>query len=232
PLGPDATRCRDLVIAMIAARLTEPTSKLATAKALSPETAASSLGEIMGLGAVDGEQLYRALDWLAERQAAVEAALARRHLHDGTLVLYDVSSSYVEGRRCELARLGYNRDGKRGKLQIVYGLLCAPDGCPIAVEVFDGDTADPMTLSAQVAQLHGRLRPPPRRARRRPRPDHAGPHRPGSRPRRPRLDHGAARPGDPRACRERRAAAVAVRRARHGGGPRARLYGPAPAHVP
>src|SRR4051812_21932590 len=156
-LGPDGNRCRDLVIAMVAARLTEPTSKLATAKALSPETAASSLGAIMGLGAVDEDELYSALDWLAERQAAVEAALARRHLHDGTLVLYDVSSSSVEGRRCELARLGYNRDRKRGKLQIVYGLLCAPDGCPIAVEVFAGDTADPMTLSAQIAKLKERF---------------------------------------------------------------------------
>src|SRR4051812_3523753 len=156
-LGPDGNRCRDLVIAMVAARLTEPTSKLATAKALSPETAASSLGEIMGLGAVDEDELYSALDGPAERQAAVEAALARRHLHDGTLVLYDVSSSYVEGRRCELARLGYNRDRKRGKLQIVYGLLCAPDGCPIAVEVFAGDPADPMTLSAQIAKLKERF---------------------------------------------------------------------------
>src|SRR6185312_7796114 len=156
-LGPDGNRCRDLVIAMVAARLAEPTSKLATAKALSPDTASSSLGEILGLGAVDEDELYSALDWLAERQAAVEAALARRHLHDGTLVLYDVSSSYVVGRRCELARLGYNRDGKRGKLQIVYGLLCAPDGCPIAVEVFAGDTADPMTLSAQIAKLKERF---------------------------------------------------------------------------
>src|SRR3954468_2297548 len=159
-LGPDGNRCRDLVIAMVAARLTEPTSKLATAKALSPETAASSLGEIMGLGEVDEDELYTALDWLAERQGAVETALARRHLHGGTLVLYDVSSSYVEGRCCELARRGYNRDRKRGKLQIVYGLLCAPDGCPIAVEVFAGDTADPMTLSAQIAKLKGRFGPP------------------------------------------------------------------------
>src|SRR3954468_16508723 len=156
-LGPDGNRCRDLVIAMVTARLTEPTSKLATAKALSPDTASSSLGAIMGLGAVDEDELYTALDWLAERQAAVEAALARRHLRDGTLVLYDVSSSYVEGRCCELARRGYDRDGKRGKLQIVYGLLCAPDGCPIAVEVFEGNTADPMTLSAQVAKLKGRF---------------------------------------------------------------------------
>src|SRR5689334_5186656 len=156
-LGPHGNRCRDLVIAMIAARLTDPTSKLATAKALSPETASSSLGAIMGLGAVDEDELYTALDWLCERQAAVETALARRHLHGGTLVLYDVSSSYVEGRCCELARRGYNRDRKRGKLQIVYGLLCAPDGCPIAVEVFAGDTADPMTLSAQVTKLKERF---------------------------------------------------------------------------
>ena len=105
-LGPDGNRCRDLVIAMVAARLTEPTSKLATAKALSPETAASSLGAIMGLGAVDEDELYRALDWLAERQAAVEAALARRHLHDGTLVLSVVSESDVDGRRRDLARRG------------------------------------------------------------------------------------------------------------------------------
>jgi hypothetical protein len=156
-LGPDGNRCRDLVVAMVAARLTDPLSKLATAKALSPETASSSLGAIMGLGEVDENELYTALDWLCERQAAVEAALARRHLHGGTLVLYDVSSSYVEGRCCELARRGYNRDRKRGKLQIVYGLLCAPDGCPVAVEVFAGDTADPLTLSAQVTKLKGRF---------------------------------------------------------------------------
>jgi hypothetical protein len=156
-LGPHGNRCRDLVIAMIAARLTDPTSKLATAKALSPETASSSLGAIMGLGAVDEDELYTALDWLAERQGAVETALARRHLHGATLVLYDVSSSYVEGRCCELARRGYNRDRKRAKLQIVYGLLCAPDGCPVAVEVFAGDTADPMTLSAQVTKLKERF---------------------------------------------------------------------------
>src|SRR4051794_11020470 len=156
-LGPDGNRCRDLVIAMVAARLTEPTSKLATAKALSPDTASSSLGEILGLGTVDEDELYTALDWLGERQAAIEAVLARRHPRDGTLVLYDVSSSYVEGRCCELARRGYNRDGKKGKLQIVYGLLCAPDGCPIAIEVFEGNTADPMTLSAQIAKLKQRF---------------------------------------------------------------------------
>ncbi len=156
-LGPAGNRCRDLVMAMIVARLIAPVSKLATAKALDPATAASSLGAVLGLGEVDEDELYVALDWLLERQPQVEAALARRHLKNGTLVLYDVSSSYLEGRCCELARLGYNRDGKRGKLQIVYGLLCAPDGCPVAIEVFEGDTSDPATLAAQIDKLKQRF---------------------------------------------------------------------------
>ena len=111
----------------------------------------------MQLGAVDEVELYRALDWLGARQAAIQGALARRHLKDGALVLYDVSSSWLEGRCCELARFGYSRDGKKGKLQIVYGLLCAADGCPVAVEVFEGNTADPMTLSAQIDKLKERF---------------------------------------------------------------------------
>src|SRR5512134_3695768 len=156
-LGPAGNRCRDLVVAMVVSRVTAPTSKLATAKALSPDTAASSLGEVLGLGAVGEDDLYTALDWLRERQPAVEAALAKRHLEGGTLVLYDVSSSYVEGRCCELARLGYSRDGKKGKLQIVYGLLCAADGCPVAIEVFEGNTADPTTLSVQITKLKERF---------------------------------------------------------------------------
>ena len=156
-LGPAGNRCRDLVMAMIVARLIAPVSKLATAKALDPATAASSLGAVLGLGEVDEDELYVALDWLLERQPQVEAALARLHLKNGTLVLYDVSSSYLEGRCCELARLGYNRDGKRGKLQIVYGLLCAPDGCPVAIEVFEGDTGDPATLAAQIDKLKQRF---------------------------------------------------------------------------
>ncbi len=156
-LGPAGNRCRDLVIAMVVARLIHPASKLATARALDPATAASSLGEVLGLGAVDEDELYTALDWLGERQPAIETALAKRHLKEGVLVLYDVSSSYVEGHCCELARLGYNRDGKKGKLQIVYGLLCAADGCPVAVEVFEGNTADPMTIGAQIAKLKERF---------------------------------------------------------------------------
>jgi transposase len=156
-LGPAGNRCRDLTLAMIVARLIAPASKLATARALDPATAAHSLGAVLGLGAVDEDELYTALDWLAERQPAIEAALAWRHLEDGTLVLYDVSSSYLEGRSCELASFGHNRDGKKGKLQIVYGLLCAADGCPVAIEVFDGATADPKTLGPQIDKLKQRF---------------------------------------------------------------------------
>jgi hypothetical protein len=124
---------------------------------LDPLTAASSLGEVLSLGPVDEDELYVALDWLGERQEAIEKALARKHLHNGTLVLYDVSSSYLEGRCCELAQLGYNRDGKKGKLQIVYGLLCAPDGCPVAIEVFEGSTGDPRTLAVQIDKVKKRF---------------------------------------------------------------------------
>jgi len=156
-LGPDGNRCRDLVLALVVSRLLEPGSKLAAARTLSPDTASSSLGEELGLGMVDEDELYSALDWLAVRQPAIETGLAKRHLASGTLVLYDVSSSYMEGRCCPLAQFGYNRDRKRGKLQIIYGLLCAADGCPVAVEVFDGSTADPMTLTSQVTKLKERF---------------------------------------------------------------------------
>ena len=160
-LGPkdlrDPSRPRDLVMAMIVSRIIAPRSKLATAKALDPLTAASSLGVELGLGDVREDELYTALDWLFERQGAIEAALAKRHLKGGTLVLYDVSSSYLEGRCCPLAKRGYSRDGKKGKLQIVYGLLCAPDGCPVAIEVFEGNTTDPLTLADQITKLKRRF---------------------------------------------------------------------------
>jgi hypothetical protein len=142
-LGPDGNRCRDLVLALLIGRILDPGSKLAAARTLSPDTASSSLGDALGLGQVADDELYAALDWLLARQPAIETALARRHLQNGTLVLYDVSSSYLEGRCCPLARRGYSRDGKKGSLQIVYGLLCAPDGCPVAIEVFEGNTTDP-----------------------------------------------------------------------------------------
>jgi hypothetical protein len=154
---PTDKRLAPLTIALIASRLVSPASKLATARDLAADTACSSLGRLLQLGAVDEVELYRALDWLGARQAAIEGALARRHLKDGALVLYDVSSSWLEGRCCELARFGYSRDGRKGKLQIVYGLLCAADRCPVAVEVFEGNTVDPMTLSAQIDKLKERF---------------------------------------------------------------------------
>jgi transposase len=112
---------------------------------------------LLGLGDVDEDELYAALDWLLERQPGIEATLAKRHLTNGTLVLYDVSSSYMEGRCCPLAKYGHSRDRKKGKLQILYGLLCAPDGCPVAIEVFDGNTGDPKTLATQVEKLKQRF---------------------------------------------------------------------------
>lgn len=156
-LGPGGNRCRDLVLAMIAARIIDPGSKLAAARALSPETASSSLGSQLGLGEVGEDELYAALDWLGERQPAIETALAKRHLKNDTLVLYDLSSSYMEGTHCPLAHRGYSRDGRKGTLQIVYGLLCAPDGCPVAIEVFDGNTGDPKTLAPQIQKLKQRF---------------------------------------------------------------------------
>ena len=151
------SRLAKLALAMIVARVIEPTAKLATARQLSEATAAHSLGAVLELGTVDEDELYAALDLLGEAQPKIEIVLAKRHLRDGCLVLYDLTSSYLEGRHCELGRFGYSRDGQPGKLQIVFGLLCAADGCPIAVEVFDGNTADPSTLAAQVTKLKERF---------------------------------------------------------------------------
>jgi DDE family transposase len=146
-----------LVLAMIVARVIDPASKLATARQLDTATATSSLGTLLGLGAVSEQDLYAALDWLHRQQPHIEQRLARKHLIQGTLVLYDVTSTYFEGRSCPLARHGYSRDGKRDKLQIVFGLLCASNGCPVAVEVFEGNIADPATLAAQVEKLRQRF---------------------------------------------------------------------------
>jgi hypothetical protein len=156
-LGRSPSRERDLALALIASRVIAPGSKLATVRALSEETATSSLGRELGLGAIREAEIYAALDWLGEQQERIERALARRHLHDGTLVLYDVSSSYLEGRCCELARQGYSRDHRPDRLQIVYGLLCDRQGRPIAVEVFEGNTADPATLGEQIDKLKRRF---------------------------------------------------------------------------
>jgi len=155
--GRQPAREVDLCVAMLVGRVIDPASKLATARVLDSETASCSLGAVLGLGSVDEQALYEALDWLIEQQARIETALARRHLQNGTLVLYDVSSSYFEGRSCELAKLGYNRDGKAGKLQIVFGLLCTAEGCPVAVEVFEGNIGDPSTLASQVNKIKQRF---------------------------------------------------------------------------
>jgi hypothetical protein len=155
PQRPD--RLAKLILAMIVARVIEPAAKLATARQLSAATAAHSLGAVLGLGEVDEEELYAALDLLARAQPGIEQILARRHLKNGTLVLYDVSSSYLEGRHCELARFGYSRDHRPDRPQIVFGLLCTPEGCPVAVEVFDGNLGDPTTLASQIAKLKTRF---------------------------------------------------------------------------
>lgn len=153
------SRCRerDLCVAMIVARLISPGSKLAIARGLSAETTDSTLSELVGCEDADEDDCYAAMDWLLDRQVAIEDALAKRHLSDGALVLYDVTSTYFEGRTCSLAKRGHSRDGRSDKLQIVIGLLTNAEGCPVAVEVFEGNTADPTTLASQVAKLRERF---------------------------------------------------------------------------
>lgn len=147
---------RPLLLGLVVARVIEPRSKLATQRLLHPDTASCSLGRMLDLEAVTVERLYAALDWLAQAQSRIERRLVRKHLAGATLVLYDLTSTWVTGRCCELAAHGYSRDGKRGEQQIVFGLICTADGCPLAVEVFPGNTADPATVAAQVAKLKER----------------------------------------------------------------------------
>ena len=142
---------------MVVAQVIAPDSKLAIARGLREETAASSLGEVLGVGGCDEDDLYAAMDWLAARQQKIEDALAARHLAGGTLVLYDVSSAAFEGRTCPLGAIGHPKDGVRGRLQIVYGLLTTKDGVPVAIEVFAGNTGDPKTVAAQVTKLKDRF---------------------------------------------------------------------------
>src|SRR5215472_5626061 len=156
-IDPAGSRQRDLVTAMVVAAVIDGSSKLATARGLRAETAASSLGSLLGLEACDEDDLYAAMDWLLPRQEAIEDALAARHLRGGTLVLYDVSSAAFEGRTCPLGQIGHARDGVRGRLQIVYGVLTATEGIPVAVEVFQGATGDPATVGAQVTKLKQRF---------------------------------------------------------------------------
>ncbi len=148
-----ACRERDLCMAMIVGRVICPGSKLGMVRTLGQSTLASELG----VEGADEDDLYAAMDWLLERQQRIEDRLAARHLADGQMVLYDVSSSYFEGRTCPLAKLGYSRDGKLGLPQIIYGLLCDMAGRPVAVEVFSGELHDDATLPAQVTKLKDRF---------------------------------------------------------------------------
>src|SRR4051794_22041810 len=152
-LDREPCRERDLCVAMIVARVLAPGSKLATVRALGRSTLAAEVG----VEGCDQDDLYAAMDWLMDRQQRIEQRLARRHLSVGAPVLYDVSSSYFEGRTCPLAKLGYSRDGKRGTLQVIYGLLCDRPGRPIAIEVFSGELHDDKTLPAQVVKLKTRF---------------------------------------------------------------------------
>ena len=142
---------------MLVAQVIDPGSKLATARGLRTETATSSLGQLLGVSGCDEDDLYAAMDWALARKETIENALAARHLVNGTLVLYDVSSAAFEGRTCPLGAIGHPKDGVKGRLQIVYGLLCSPAGIPIAIEVFEGNTADPKTLAAQIDKLKNRF---------------------------------------------------------------------------
>ncbi len=151
------SRERDLALGAIVARLLFPCSKLATARSLSPDSCDTSLGAVLGLGEVTGNEALGVLDWLVERQRWIEKSLANRHLEGGCLILYDVTSSYFEGDGCSLAAFGYNRDGKKGKKQIVFGMLCSSQGCPVAVEVFAGNTGDPATVASQVKKIRERF---------------------------------------------------------------------------
>ncbi len=153
--GPE--RKRKLALALIIARLLEPAAKLATARMLTAGTACHSLGEVLALGEIKANELYATLDWLGSEQTFIENSLARRHLRDGALLLYDVTSAYLEGRHCELAQYGYSRDHRGDRPQLVIGLLCAGDGCPVAAEVFEGNTADPATLGPQIAKIKQRF---------------------------------------------------------------------------
>ena len=156
-IAPSRSRRRDLVVAMIVARVIDPRSKLATARGLSGETAFTSLGETLQVSDAGAEDLYAAMDWLLPRQERIEEALGKRHLRDGTLVLYDVTNTYFEGRTCPLARFARGRNDKKGKLRIVIGLLCDVDGRPVAVEVFAGNVGGSATLAGQVGKIRRRF---------------------------------------------------------------------------
>jgi len=156
-LGNDNPQLISIVISLIVSRIINPCSKLATSRNLKAQTANSSLGKILGLENVKEDDLYQALDWLAENQERIENQLAQKHIKSGSLVLYDLTSTYLEGEACPLGKYGYSRDRKKGYTQIVFGLLCDEKGCPIAVEVFSGNTNDTSTITQQIEKVRNRF---------------------------------------------------------------------------
>jgi transposase len=151
------SRERDLVMAMVVSRIIDPCSKLAICRGLADDTRFTTLGESLRLGEVDEEDLYQAMDWLVARQGWIERKLAKRHLRDGSLILYDLTSTYYTGDHCSLAKFGHNRDGKKRFPQVLWGLLCNGEGCPVAVEVFEGNVADSKTLASQIRKTRERF---------------------------------------------------------------------------
>jgi hypothetical protein len=203
-ISPVPSRQRDLVTAMITAAVIDGSSKLATARGLRAETAASSLGALLGLEACDEDDLYAAMDWLLPRQPGIEDALAARHLREGTLVLYDVSSAAFEGRTCPPGQIGHPRDGVRGRLQIVYGGADHPGGDPGRGRGVQGRHRRPGHPDQPGHEDQVPVRPDPRGGRRGPGDAGQGPHPRRPPARAPGLDHRAARPGDRRPDGRRR----------------------------
>ncbi len=156
-IHPRPSRQRDLVVGMIAARILDPRSKLATAQGLASASPTDTLAHELDIADTDAHELYAAMDWLLSRQPDIERRLAARHLEENALVLWDLTSVWMEGRRCALARYGHSRDGRSGKLQVEFGLLCDRDGRPVAVEVFDGNTSDPATVATAVKRVRDRF---------------------------------------------------------------------------
>src|SRR6516165_1901569 len=208
-IDPSPSRRRDLVTAMLIAAVIDPGSKLAFARGLRAETATSSLGQLLSVAGCDEDDLYAAMDWVLDRKEAIENSLAARHLTNGTLVLYDVSSAAFEGHTCPLGKIGHPRDGVKGRLQIVYGLLCSPAGVPIAIEVFD-EHRRPENPGHSDRKAQNPVRAFPGRAGGRSRHAHQCPHRHRVTPGGPGLDQRAARPADQSPGRSRRDPAVPV----------------------
>ncbi len=152
-IGGRQCREKDLAIAMIALRILDPGSKLSATRHLAPSTALSSLATELGLDDVNEDELYAAMDWLLKRKGTIEKKLGSRHLEEGSTVLYDLTSVYMEGTSCLLTTFGHSRDGKKGKPQIEFGLLCDASGRPVAVRVFEGNVSDQKTVAEQVRLL-------------------------------------------------------------------------------